>query len=210
MSGKPTISEVTVRCFEIPTDDRPESDGTLKWTHTGVITVQLKAGDTTGFGLTYAGFSTARLIQDKVVPLLNGQDPLAIPGLHAKLAQSIRNIGRDGVAATAVSAVDLALWDLKGKLLGVSLANLLGAAPRPPGERDDRGRRRREHPERWRLEEPEADRDRYEQEEDVEYHRLRFYHSRPGISSVAADNAGTSARLQAQASAFACGSATTL
>ena len=127
MSAKTTISEVTVRCFEIPTD-RPESDGTLKWTHTGVITVQLKAGDTTGFGLTYAGFSTARLIQDKFVSLLHGQDPMAIPELHAKIGQSIRNIGRDGVAATAISAVDVALWDLKGKLLGSSLANLLGAA----------------------------------------------------------------------------------
>jgi L-alanine-DL-glutamate epimerase-like enolase superfamily enzyme len=127
MKDAPTISEITVRSFEIPTD-RPESDGTLKWTHTGVITVQLKAGEATGFGLTYAGFSTARLIQDKFVSLLHGQDPMAIPQLHAKLEQSIRNIGRDGVAATAVSAVDLALWDLKGKLLGVSLANLLGTA----------------------------------------------------------------------------------
>lgn len=127
MGGKPTISEVILRSFEIPTD-RPESDGTLEWTNTGVITVQLKAGDATGFGVTYAGLSTARLIQEKFVPLLHGQDPLAIPQLHAKLGQSIRNIGRDGVAATAVSVVDLALWDLKGKLLGVSLANLLGAA----------------------------------------------------------------------------------
>ncbi|MBV9998271.1 MAG: mandelate racemase [Verrucomicrobia bacterium] len=125
--SKVTISEVTLRWFEIPTD-RPESDGTLEWTHTGVVTVQVKAGETTGFGLTYAGFSTARLIQEKFVSLLQGQDPMAIPELHAKLGQSIRNIGRDGVAATAISAVDLALWDLKGKLLGISLAALLGAA----------------------------------------------------------------------------------
>ena len=39
---------------------------------------------------------------------------------------SVRNIGYPGVAASAISAVDVALWDLKGRLLGVSLADLLG------------------------------------------------------------------------------------
>src|SRR5262249_11820316 len=40
----------------------------------------------------------------------------------------VRNIGRPGVAATAISAVDIALWDLKARLLGQSLAGLLGPA----------------------------------------------------------------------------------
>ena len=126
MKDKQRISEVTVRAYQIPTD-RPESDGTLEWTHTGVIVVELKAGDLVGFGLTYAGLSTARLIQDQFAPLLLGRTPMAVRQVHSKLVQSIRNIGRDGVAATAVSAVDLALWDLKAKLVGVSLANLLGS-----------------------------------------------------------------------------------
>ena len=41
--------------------------------------------------------------------------------------RSVRNLGRPGVAATAISAVDIALWDLKARLLGVRLARLLGA-----------------------------------------------------------------------------------
>ena len=126
-NGETTISDVTIRAFRIPTD-RPESDGTLEWQHTGVVTAELKAGGLNGFGLTYAGSATARLIQANFVSILTGQDPFAIPQLQARMVQSIRNVGRDGVAATAVSAIDLALWDLKAKLLGVSLARLIGAA----------------------------------------------------------------------------------
>jgi len=125
VKDKQIISEVNVHAYQIPTD-RPESDGTLEWNHTGVIVVELKAGDLVGFGLTYAGPSTARLIQDQFAPLLLGGAPVALRQLRTKLVQSVRNSGREGVAATAVSAVDLALWDLKAKLIGVSLANLLG------------------------------------------------------------------------------------
>src|SRR5581483_12032583 len=39
-----------------------------------------------------------------------------------------RNLGRDGITSMAVSAVDVALWDLKGKLLGVPVCRLLAAA----------------------------------------------------------------------------------
>ncbi len=42
--------------------------------------------------------------------------------------RAIRNLGWDGICATAISAVDVALWDLKARLLGVCLADLLGRA----------------------------------------------------------------------------------
>jgi L-alanine-DL-glutamate epimerase-like enolase superfamily enzyme len=44
------------------------------------------------------------------------------------MARAVRNVGRPGIAATAISAVDIALWDLKARLLGCPLARLLGAA----------------------------------------------------------------------------------
>src|SRR5262249_48645363 len=47
-------------------------------------------------------------------------------GANVALWRAIRNLGRSGLVATAISAVDAALWDLKAKLLGTSVASLLG------------------------------------------------------------------------------------
>jgi L-alanine-DL-glutamate epimerase-like enolase superfamily enzyme len=51
-----------------------------------------------------------------------------VPGSAEAMARAVRNIGRPGVASTAISAVDIALWDLKARLLGISLPQLLGRA----------------------------------------------------------------------------------
>jgi len=49
-----------------------------------------------------------------------------VAGAAEAMARAVRNVGRPGIAATAISAVDIALWDLKARLLGCSLARLLG------------------------------------------------------------------------------------
>jgi L-alanine-DL-glutamate epimerase-like enolase superfamily enzyme len=51
-----------------------------------------------------------------------------IPAAAEAMARSLRNFGRGGVGATALSAVDVALWDLKARLLGQSVTDLLGRA----------------------------------------------------------------------------------
>ena len=60
--------------------------------------------------------------------MVTGRSALDIAGAAEAMARQVRNIGRPGVAATAISAVDIALWDLKARLLGQSLAGLLGPA----------------------------------------------------------------------------------
>ncbi|MGH9456042.1 MAG: enolase C-terminal domain-like protein, partial [Thermoanaerobaculia bacterium] len=76
---------------------------------------------------SYTDRSAAVLIAEKLAPVVAGRDPLDVGGAAVGMAQAVRNIGRPGVASTAISAVDIALWDLKAKLLRLPLVKLLGA-----------------------------------------------------------------------------------
>ena len=119
------VSAVRAVAYEIPTD-APESDGTLKWNSTTMVTVEIEAGGKTGFGLTYAHKTTADLIAGKLAEVLEGRDAFAIrANWHAMLA-ACRNLGRPGVASCAISACDVGLHDLVGKLLDEPTARLLG------------------------------------------------------------------------------------
>ena len=129
LSQPPAIDGASVSAYEVPTET-PESDGTLQWESTTLVLVELSAGSTHGLGYSYADTATARLIQDKLLPLVKGSDPTAIPQTWTTMLSALRNLGKTGVSAMAVSAVDNALWDLKAKLLNLSVAGLLGEARR--------------------------------------------------------------------------------
>jgi ribosomal subunit interface protein len=120
-----------VSTYVIPTD-YPEADGTFAWSKTTMVLVEAGAGDTRGLG--YADAATARLVVDTLAPVVRGRDPMGIAGAWVAMVESIRNLGRPGVASMAIAAVDCALWDLKARLLGLPLVTLLGAArDRIPG-----------------------------------------------------------------------------
>jgi L-alanine-DL-glutamate epimerase-like enolase superfamily enzyme len=68
------------------------------------------------------------LVEDDLAPLVTGEDPLDHERLAAKAHMRLRGIGRRGLVAQAYSAIDLALWDLKGKAAGLPLYKLLGGA----------------------------------------------------------------------------------
>jgi L-alanine-DL-glutamate epimerase-like enolase superfamily enzyme len=121
------ITSVTVSAFRIPTET-PESDGTLEWQATTLAVAEVVAGGKTGFGYTYADSATATLIRDYFQEALVGRSAFAIPECWYAMIHSVRNLGRPGIASTAISCVDIALWDLKAKLLGISVSRLLGAA----------------------------------------------------------------------------------
>jgi L-alanine-DL-glutamate epimerase-like enolase superfamily enzyme len=126
-TGDPTIQKIKVSCYTVPTES-PESDGTLKWDKTTMVLVEASAGDCEGIGYSYADVSTGKLVESLLAKKVKGRSALDIPGAHAEMLHAIRNLGRPGIASMAISAVDNALWDLKAKLLGVSLLDLLGAA----------------------------------------------------------------------------------
>ena len=121
------VSRVVVTAYRIPTET-PESDGTLEWTATTMVVVRLRAGDQEGIGYTYADTAAAQFIREHLSELVAGADPMNVTGVWEHMRAGVRNQGGSGVAATAIAAVDVALWDLKAKLLGVPLVALLGAA----------------------------------------------------------------------------------
>lgn len=120
------IESIQVAAYTIPTDF-PESDGTFTWDSTTLVLVEATAGGRTGIGFTYASTASAHLIRDQLAGAVQGCDACDIPAAWESMVRAIRNIGRPGVASTAIAAVDAALWDLKGRLLDLSLVALLGA-----------------------------------------------------------------------------------
>lgn len=120
-----TISKLDVCAYKIPTD-APEADGTATWNSTTLILVQLQAGGKTGIGYSYANEATAFFIDRTLKHLVLGKNAFDIPGINLFLTQQIRNSGTCGITMMAISAIDNALWDLKGKLLNVPLCLLLG------------------------------------------------------------------------------------
>jgi L-alanine-DL-glutamate epimerase-like enolase superfamily enzyme len=124
--SQPVIEDVQVSAYTVPTDS-PESDGTLAWDKTTVVIVEIKSGGERGLGYTYADLSTAKLIEDDLADVILDKNAMDTGGCWSTMVSAIRNLGRAGVASMAISAVDIALWDLKARLLGIPLADLLGA-----------------------------------------------------------------------------------
>jgi L-alanine-DL-glutamate epimerase-like enolase superfamily enzyme len=125
MPSEVSLKRVTSAAYEIPTD-APEADGTLEWDRTVLVVVEVEAGGQTGLGYTYSDGSIVQLIQGKLSSVTSGHSAFEIATVNKALWRSIRNLGRSGLVATAISAVDAALWDLKAKLLKTSVAALLG------------------------------------------------------------------------------------
>src|SRR5919202_6987879 len=118
--GKTTATQVTVERLEVsaytvPTDS-PESDGTLRWDSTTMILVEAGGGGERGLGYTYGDVSVGKFIESKLADEVEGADAMSPPKAWAAMQWAIRNAGRPGVGAMAVSAVDIALWDLKAKI----------------------------------------------------------------------------------------------
>jgi L-alanine-DL-glutamate epimerase-like enolase superfamily enzyme len=125
MGREAPIGRLSAAAYEIPTD-APEADGTLEWDRTVLVVVEVEAGGETGLGYTYSDASIVFLIEKKLAAVISERSAFDIAVINGALWRSIRNLGRSGLVATAISAIDAALWDLKAKLLGTSVAAMLG------------------------------------------------------------------------------------
>jgi L-alanine-DL-glutamate epimerase-like enolase superfamily enzyme len=126
MTSNPVIERLDVSAYQIPTDS-PESDGTLEWSNTILVVVEVRSDGKSGVGYSFADTATAALIRDKLSHIVVRTDALAVQASWLAMVRSIRNLGRPGVTSMAISAVDVALWDLKARLLNLPVLKLFGA-----------------------------------------------------------------------------------
>jgi L-alanine-DL-glutamate epimerase-like enolase superfamily enzyme len=126
--GDVRVEGVRTLGLSVPTEE-PESDGTLSWSETGVLVVEVDAGGQTGLGYSYTQPTAAAAVVDQqLAPAVDGLAVAEHGRAWTAMARAVRNLGRRGVATSAIAAVDVALWDLRARLLGVPVADLLGTA----------------------------------------------------------------------------------
>ena len=112
-----------------------EPIGVGSWVNTGrefvLVWVDTDEG-VTGLGVTYGGYfpgqseTLSRIIRDLLAPLVIGEDPRSCEHLWEKMFRGQLMLSRRGAWVWAISAIDIALWDIKAKLAGEPLARLLG------------------------------------------------------------------------------------
>jgi L-alanine-DL-glutamate epimerase-like enolase superfamily enzyme len=120
------IDALDIHVCTIPTD-RPESDGTLAWDSTTIVIVEAEGGGGRGVGYTYGSAAIGTLVAGTLRDLVVGRSALDPPAAWLAMQRAVRNDGRVGLAAMALSAVDVALWDLAARLHDVQACRLLGA-----------------------------------------------------------------------------------
>jgi L-alanine-DL-glutamate epimerase-like enolase superfamily enzyme len=121
------VAQLEVSTYRIPTD-RPEADGTFHWQATTMVLVQAVADSgLRGLGFTYTAAAAAGVIRELLAEVVTGYPVENIGAAWQAMIGATRNAGRSGIASTAISAVDIALWDLKARAVGQPLFHHLGA-----------------------------------------------------------------------------------
>lgn len=119
------MEKIKIAAYEIPCDS-PESDGTFSWKTTTLILVTLQSENKTGLGFSYGHEASLDIIKKTLSPFLETAFHWEFPLTYNRMLHSLRNIGKSGITAHAIAAVDIALWDLKAKILEIPLCQLWG------------------------------------------------------------------------------------
>ncbi|TPW27885.1 mandelate racemase/muconate lactonizing enzyme family protein [Martelella alba] len=106
------------------------SDATRKVETIGFLIVRVTTDQgLEGLGVTYhevGGEATAELIRRSMAPRLIGRDPFDTEVIWSEFFHYLRGVGRKGLTYCALSAIDIALWDLKGKIVDLPIYRLIG------------------------------------------------------------------------------------
>jgi len=131
-----TDVRVTVLDAPIPEEFRVRSGVGLKSSRTSVFVEVFTDEGLIGLGSCLGGPPGAlrAIVEDVIAPTIRGQDPFNIEALWQQVftGRIMRLSGPHSLGVAALSGVDVALWDIKGKALGVPIYQLLGGACRDP------------------------------------------------------------------------------
>ena len=128
-----TIAAIDARLFRVPLDEVLSDAKHGDHTHFELVTATIRLKDgREGTGYTYTGGRGGRailaLIENDLCPFMIGQPSTDIGALHDIMAAHIHYVGRGGIAAFAISAIDIALWDIKGKAEALPLWAMAGGS----------------------------------------------------------------------------------
>ena len=129
----PRITDLQCRLFRVPLDEVMADAKHGEHTHFELVTVTLTTGDgETGTGYTYTGgkggHAIRAMVNHDLRPLVLGQDATDIDGLYDAMQWGVHYVARGGIASFAISAIDIALWDLKGRREDRPLWRMAGGA----------------------------------------------------------------------------------
>jgi L-alanine-DL-glutamate epimerase-like enolase superfamily enzyme len=124
------IKRVQSQVVRVPLDE-PLANGPAYFrTHNQFVTLRVDTEDgIEGVGVSFFGGALSATLKhaiDQLGELIIGEDPLRIEAVTQKLRSAAASAGPGGILTLAISAIDMALWDIKGKYLGQSLGAMLG------------------------------------------------------------------------------------
>jgi L-alanine-DL-glutamate epimerase-like enolase superfamily enzyme len=137
MSSRSMISGIQSRVFRVPLEEPMQDARHGLQTHFELVTAEITTSDgQTGTGYTYTigtgGHATKAMIDHDLAPMLIGHDADAIDQHYDEMQSRLHYVGRGGIASFAISAIDIALWDLRGKSRGLPLWKMAGGAGKTP------------------------------------------------------------------------------
>ncbi|MBN8910398.1 MAG: mandelate racemase/muconate lactonizing enzyme family protein, partial [Rhodospirillales bacterium] len=123
------ITHVLSQMFELPADE-PLADGPqVKGATRPFVLVKVAAGSVEGIGVAFFGAAMTRTLKqsvDDLGALMIGMDATNVERIAAKLRDAASSAGPQGIFTLALSALDMALWDIRGKHLSQPVSRLLG------------------------------------------------------------------------------------
>lgn len=127
------IVDVQAQFFKIPLAEVLSDAKHGDHTHFELVTVTIRLGDgSEGTGYTYTGGKGGRailaMVEYDLAPFIVGQNGCEIEALYEAMQWHVHYVARGGIASFAISAIDIALWDIRGKQRGRALWQMAGGA----------------------------------------------------------------------------------